>query len=411
LPILGVIDAFTFVGWAVAVFAIYIASYYLLLYFESQSGDQKNRRRPHVTLAVPAYNEGDNIYRALESLKNQKYPKRRIHVRVVDDGSTDDTAREVRRFIREHPGMDVKLLRNSRNRGKAHSLNKVLKQAETPFMVTMDADSEAHPEALANLVEYSKGVSVVTPCVLPADKQGVFQRIQAIEYIYGNYLANLLSGFDAQIVAPGPFSMFRVSALRGIGGFDEKSVAEDLEVVFRLRKAGHSLRLSPRAYVYTDIPSKLGDFVKQRRRWRAGFIDAVQKHPDSVTPFSEFGRQNLLNAGYIALTLAMAVAIIRRLWIALEPAVDVLRYVGWDILPYLRNLKLSFDYLGLDMQMTFYGLVMLALTVMFIYLASKFHGRRLNVLDTSLFVFAYGAAVTTATLLAIYSWVRGEYSW
>ncbi|MBR9689785.1 MAG: glycosyltransferase family 2 protein [Candidatus Altiarchaeota archaeon] len=212
-------------------------------------------------------------------------------------------------------------------------------------------------------------------------------------------------------MAPGPFSLFKRSALLEVGGFDEKSVAEDLEIVFRLRKRGHSIRMSPRAYVYTEIPHRLRDFIIQRRRWRAGFLDAVQKHPTSLTPQSEFGRQNIMNSVYIVITLILFVLIGRAVYRFIKPILEVITYVGFHPWIYLKDLKFTFDFLGMDVQMLIYTIFMISLTALFIYLASKFHGLKPNLLDGALFVSIYGFAVTTATLLAIYSWVKGDYSW
>lgn len=405
------IDLLTILAWFVAFLSIYVASYYFLLYFDAVNEEQNRVSTPDVTIAISAYNEERGIYKTLQSLNDSVYPKKKIHVVVVDDKSKDNTAKEVRRFIKDYPGLDVTLLRNSKNRGKAHSLNKVMRIVKTDFMITMDADSQAAPKAIASLVRYSKGVSVVTPCVLPSEKKKVLVRIQAIEYIYSNYLSNILSGFDAQIVAPGPFSMFRVADLQSIGGFDEKSIAEDLEVVFRLRKKGFKMRLSPTAYVYTDVPQTVTDLVKQRRRWKAGFMDAVQKHPRSIEPTTEFGRQNMLNALYHLVPLVLLLMFTKFTYDLIKPLVDIIRYVGFDPLTYLRTLSFSLDPLAVDMQMVMYTFFMALMTLMFLYLASKFQNESPKILDAVLFIGVYGVAITTATLLAIYSWIKGDYTW
>jgi len=405
------IDFLTILAWFVAILSIYVASYYFLLYFDSVNEEQDRVSTPHVTIGISAYNEERGIYKTLQSLNESIYPKSKIHVVVVDDKSKDNTIKEVKRFQKEHPKLDVTLLKNSRNKKKAYYLNKVLKMAKTDFLITMDADSQAAPKAIASLVKYSKGVSVVTPCVLPSEKNKVLARIQAIEYIYSNYLSNILSGFDAQIVAPGPFSLFRVTDLKSIGGFDEKSIAEDLEVVFRLRKKGFKMRLSPTAYVYTDVPQTVTALIRQRRRWKAGFLDAVQKHPKSLEPHTEFGRQNMLNALYHLVPLILLFMFIRFAYNSIKPLFDVIRYVGFDPWIYLRTLSFSVDLLAVDMQMVIYTFFMAAMTLMFLYLASKFQNERPKFFDTFLFIGIYGMAITTATLLAIYSWIKGDYVW
>ncbi|MBR9681507.1 MAG: glycosyltransferase family 2 protein [Candidatus Altiarchaeota archaeon] len=406
------INGFVLMAWGIAVASIYIIVYYLLLLIEMEGEPRRRyRRQPDVTIAIPAYNEGKHVRKSLDSLLVSNYPLEKIHAVVVDDGSKDHTRKEVRKFIREHPDFDVKLLVNSKNRGKAYSLNRVLKTTTTDFMITMDADSEAHPHALSELIKYSKDVSIVTPCVLPRNRKGRIEKVQEIEYIYSNYLASLLSGFDAQTVAPGPFSLFRVVDLKNVGGFDEDSVAEDLEVVFRMRKGGHSMRLAPHAKVYTEIPIKLGGLVKQRKRWKQGFLYAVNKHPKGIAPHTEFGRQNLMNFLYIFVTLSVLFLFARGIFVVAEPALNVIRYVGFDIWPYLQSMHFSIDFLSLDIQMTLYISVVAFITSIFLYVATQFHDRRINPFDAFLFMFVYGLAISTATLLATYSWVKGDRKW
>ncbi|HDR53729.1 MAG TPA: glycosyltransferase family 2 protein [archaeon] len=405
------LNPFVIFAWTVAVISTYFSIYYLLLYFESRNPPGNGRMKPPVTVLIPAHNEEEGIYRTLASLRDMDYPSQKLHVIVVDDGSGDGTRREVRRFIRAHPRMDVKLLVNPRNRGKAGALNRALKQVSTPFLVTMDADSEAHPGALKGLFEYADGVAVVAPCVLPRNRRGWLERVQVVEYFYSNYLGNLLSGFDAQLVAPGPFSLFRTDVLKEVGGFDEQSVAEDLEVVFRLRKKGYSMKLSPKAHVYTRIPHKLRDLIKQRRRWRLGFLDAAQKHPRGLDPRSEYGRQNLMNFTYAFLLVAIVFVGIHQFYNSFEPAIHFFRYVGLDILPYLKNLTLNLDLLRLDLQMILYTVIVVLITSIFIFMASGFHDEKIKPTDALLFIFAYGAAIATATVLAVYAWLKGDHTW
>ncbi|MBR9689754.1 MAG: glycosyltransferase, partial [Candidatus Altiarchaeota archaeon] len=142
------LDTFTVLSWFIIVLAIYIASYYILLYFDAYSEPKKKRTRPEITIAVPAYNEEKNIYATLLSLKNSKYPSKKLHVVVVDDGSVDGTAKEARRFMRENPEFDVKLIVNRKNKGKAAAMNKVIRRTKSEYIITMDADSEADPLAI-----------------------------------------------------------------------------------------------------------------------------------------------------------------------------------------------------------------------------------------------------------------------
>src|SRR5205085_2722503 len=90
---------------------------------------------PAVTILVAAYNEAANIATTLRSIARQRYPAQ-IEVIVVDDGSVDGTADEVR----AHGQPDVRLIVRRQNGGKAAALNDGLAMASRELLITVDAD-------------------------------------------------------------------------------------------------------------------------------------------------------------------------------------------------------------------------------------------------------------------------------
>ena len=112
-------------------------------------------RYPPLTVLVPAYNEVETIGDTLRSLVEQRYPGA-VEVIVIDDGSTDGTADAVR----AHGDARTRLLRLGRNMGKAAALNRGLALARHELIVTVDADSSLHGDALRLLAAaYLEGPS------------------------------------------------------------------------------------------------------------------------------------------------------------------------------------------------------------------------------------------------------------
>ena len=104
-----------------------------------RSGEAMNQCPPSVSAVIPAYNAGDTIERALNSVYAQTY-ENTIEVIVVDDGSTDETAQIVRdRFP------DVILIQQ-RNAGAAAARNSGVSAASGEWIAFLDADDEWLPE-------------------------------------------------------------------------------------------------------------------------------------------------------------------------------------------------------------------------------------------------------------------------
>lgn len=406
------VQPFTLMSWVVLTASTYIAVYYMLLYFGSRDRGESPREESDVTIAVPAYNEEKYVYGCLESLTRLDYPAEKLRIIFVDDGSTDGTLDVVKEFARDHPSVQLTMVRHKENRGKAAALNTALQLTETPYFVTMDSDSFADPSALRELLKYAGDNAVVTPAVVPKQSSKRLHRLQAIEYIYGNYLANLLSGFDAQLVAPGPFSLFNAEALREVGGFDESSPTEDLEIVYRLRKAGHSLAMSYRAVVETDAPSSVWGLVKQRKRWHLGFFDTVEKHSGALVQGGEFGRQTSLKLVYFTLSISFVVLAAWGAYRGALPLYTLFRAVGLDLLPYFSGMEFNLDILKFDPQVVFYAAVSTLLTLTFLVLSFRAQERhKPGPVDSIIFLMSYGFALSAATVLAAASWLRRDYRW
>lgn len=406
------ITPFVAFSWIVLITSTYISVYYLLLYLEGHKTEEGPIEELPVTIVIPAYNEGEHIYRSLDSVNAIDYPRRKLKLIVIDDASSDNTTEEAKRFAREHPQMDVTIIRHKKNKGKAAALNTALRLAKTPYFITMDADSFVDKGTLKELLKFARVNAVVTPAIVPESRSKFLQRLQAVEYIYGNYLANILSGFDAQMVAPGPFSLFKTDVLKEIGGFDESSPTEDLEIIYRIRKAGYGVAMNFHAVVRTETPAGIGELLKQRRRWHLGFFDALEKHPRALIGRDEFAKQNVLKLVYFTLSVAFIILFFWGAWKLLIPYYRLLKAVGFDLLPFLKDFDLKIDLLGLDPQMIFYTGVMTVLTLFFLIVAFRTaEEKRVNPIDAIIFLMSYGFALSAATVMAVSSWIRRDYKW
>src|SRR3989344_1152398 len=65
------------------VFVIFVSSLWMRKSYPSYE--------PAVSVVIPAYNEEKGIAACLDSIQQQQYPKEKVEIIVVDDGSTDDT--------------------------------------------------------------------------------------------------------------------------------------------------------------------------------------------------------------------------------------------------------------------------------------------------------------------------------
>jgi cellulose synthase/poly-beta-1,6-N-acetylglucosamine synthase-like glycosyltransferase len=100
-----------------------------------------------VTIIISAYNEEDNIRQTIENKLNQEYPREKLEIIVVSDGSTDRTDEIVREFGRQ----SVRLIRQVPRAGKTAAINKAVAEAGGEILVFSDANSLYSEDALRRI--------------------------------------------------------------------------------------------------------------------------------------------------------------------------------------------------------------------------------------------------------------------
>lgn len=104
---------------------------------------------PTVTVLIPAYNEGEVIAATLTAMLAQAYPREKLQILVVSDGSEDNTDPIVQSFA----DRGVQLLRQTGRGGKALALNAAVMQATGEIIVFCDANARFEPGAVRSLVQ------------------------------------------------------------------------------------------------------------------------------------------------------------------------------------------------------------------------------------------------------------------
>lgn len=227
---------------------------------------------PSVTVIVPCFNEGETVVATVKSILNLSYPKGKLFVTIVDDGSTDNTWRVINKF-KAHP--QVTLLRKANEGSKHTAVNLALEGVTTDLVGCLDADSFVTPDALKKIVPYfdDETVMAVTPSIKIHEPKGVLQYIQKTEYSWSIFLRRMLSSLGALYVTPGPFSIFRTRVFRELGNYKHAHFTEDMEMAMRMQQNHYRIVNSHSAHVYTVAPNKLKALVKQRVRWTYGFLN------------------------------------------------------------------------------------------------------------------------------------------
>jgi len=225
---------------------------------------------PSVAVIVPCWNEEATVGATCASLLALDYPKERLEIILVDDGSTDSTPAAMSRFA-AHP--QVRVIRKE-NGGKHTALNAGIAVTEAEIIGCLDADSFVEPGALREIIPCfaDSKVAAVTAAMSIHKPENLLQHMQNAEYIFGITLRHVFASVNGLYVTPGPFSFYRSAVIKEIGEFRYGHQTEDMEMALRIQQAGYAIENAPRARVYTKAPQSIPRLIRQRVRWTTGFF-------------------------------------------------------------------------------------------------------------------------------------------
>ncbi len=267
-------EVYDFLVYCLAYIGLLATSFYfinLFMYYRKYR-DPGEATDKTISLIVPAYNEEQGIARTIKSLLALDYPKEKVEIIVVDDGSSDKTYRIAQTFASSaHPVVKVFTKQNG---GKASAMNLGIGKARGEIVVTMDADSFIRPAALRKMIVYFTRPEVM--CVSPSmgvyKPKGLWGRIVQIEYYMGVFLRKSFATMNAIHVTPGAFSAYRKQFFTKYGGFQVGNITEDLEMALRIQSNHYVIQNAPRAVAYTSSPESFKALLYQRRRWYIGLM-------------------------------------------------------------------------------------------------------------------------------------------
>ena len=257
--------------WVIAFITIYVSIFWISVMFIEDVKKPKLDKFPFVSLIVPALNEENVIKNTIDSLLSLNYPKDKVEIIVVDDGSTDKTKeivsaykdKRVRLILNEHKGV-----------GKASALNKGILNAKGEIVGCVDADCYADNNSLMNMVGHfnSDEVGAVITPVKVLNTRTFFERMQRIEYILTSFIRRLMSYVGTLQVTPGALSLYKKKVIKKIGYFDENNLTEDYEIALRLINNRYKVVMESSIDTHTYVPENFNDLWTQRVRWFRGFI-------------------------------------------------------------------------------------------------------------------------------------------
>jgi len=281
---------------------------------------------PSISIIAPAYNETLNIVENVRSLLSCYYSN--YDVIIVNDGSKDDSLQKLIKaydlvkidylvnnqiqtqplregiFKSTNPAFEKLIVVDKMNGGKADALNTGLNISNSKYVACIDVDCLLMEDALQKLIKpfleatdqkvIAAGgvIRIANACKIKdgklidvnLPKKGIVQN-QILEYLRAFLLGRMAwSKLNGLLLISGAFGLFDKKIAIEVGGYDTKTVGEDMEIIVRMRrhmeekKIKYKVDYIPDPLCWTEAPESRKILISQRNRWTRGTIETLKIH-------------------------------------------------------------------------------------------------------------------------------------
>ncbi len=292
-----------------------------LLNHEPINETNKAAWHPAIDILISVKNESSVISKTVENFLNLNYLN--YNLWVIDDCSTDNTLAILKELAKSRPHLKIVERETGSYPGKSAALNDALAKCNAEVVAVFDADASVDKDFFYGVLPY-----------LETDKVGAVQvqkkiyrhqtswlaQCQASEYALDTYFQmgrDLISGV---VELRGNGQIIKRSALIDVGGWNDKSITDDLDLSMRFLINNWDIVFCPDPYVLEEAVTNLPGLIRQRTRWAEG---SIRRYLDYIFPLNSISRLSLIERIDL---LAFTVFFIVPALIGLELFLEIFRF-------------------------------------------------------------------------------------
>ncbi len=268
--------------WAIIFLVMFMALYMIYMYIAVKHQRRKLRKNPvvynenlapFISILIPCHNEAVVIKETVENILNVDYEN--YEIIVIDDRSTDDTKDAVLELEKKYDKVKALIRDKNAYPGKSAVLNDAIKLAKGEAYLVFDADAKIKPNFIKTLLTKYEGDDVgaiqARKVIINAN-QNFLTACQYNEYVMDTHLQVGRDAVKGAVELRGNGELIKKNALVDIGGWNNETITDDLDMSTRLHIKGWDIRFVQDAIVYEEGVVTFSALVRQRRRWVEGSI-------------------------------------------------------------------------------------------------------------------------------------------
>jgi len=223
-----------------------------------------------VALVVAAYNEEDFILEKIQNTLALDYPKDKLELIFITDGSNDNTPAIVARFP------EILLLHQPARQGKVAAMNRAIQQVQSPLVIFCDANTLLNTACIREIVKHYEDPKVGGVAgekkIMQQGKDAAAAAGEGLYWKYESFLKRLDSDLHTTVGAAGELFSVRKSLFEQA---PEGTIIEDFVQSLKLVINGYVVRYEPNAYAAEAPSASIKDEMKRKVRICAGAFQAM----------------------------------------------------------------------------------------------------------------------------------------
>ncbi|APY08064.1 glycosyl transferase [Winogradskyella sp. J14-2] len=285
--ILLLIIFYTYVGYGIILYVMVK----IKRLFSKKASVNTVEELPEVSLLIPAYNEKDYVFQKMKNTQNLNYPKDKLNIVWVTDGSNDGTHSLLENYE------NVQLFHKDERKGKINAMNRVMPHIKTPIVIFSDANTNLGEDSIMHIVNCFNDEKV--GCV-SGEKRIVNKDSDAAagagEGLYWKY-ESTLKKWDAELYsavgAAGELFAIRTALYNEV---EQDTLLDDFIISLRVAQKGYTIQYNPEAYAIETASANVKEELKRKIRISAGGIQSVIRLRSLLNVF----KYGLLSFQYIS---------------------------------------------------------------------------------------------------------------
>lgn len=257
---------YTYIGYGIILYVLVR----LKRIFKTKELKRNSDFQPEVALLIPAYNEKDYVAQKMKNTLELNYPKAKLKIFWVTDGSNDGTNVELEHY------KNVQVFHKDERSGKINAMNRAMPKVKSPIVVFSDANTLLGKDSIKHIVACFANDKV--GCV--SGEKRIFNKDKdaaagAGEGLYWKY-ESTLKKWDAELYsvvgAAGELFAIRTALYNEV---EQDTLLDDFIISLRVAQKGYTIQYNPEAYAIESASANVEEELKRKIRISAGGIQSV----------------------------------------------------------------------------------------------------------------------------------------